>query len=112
MSEVDWWERVLKFGIIWIMFCFGVALLVVTYKLAKADDEFVWVHNPNGNEMVIMPERFDGTVTVEIDEDRPDEHYSDREILKQEEDIEQWWEEDYRAYLRNQGVDENLMRGW
>jgi hypothetical protein len=27
-------------------------------------------------------------------------------------DIEQWWEDGYRDYLREQGVSEGLMRGW
>jgi len=40
------------------------------------------------------------------------EDYLSDELREQQKDINEYWEKDYRDYLRSWGVDENLMRGW
>jgi len=40
------------------------------------------------------------------------EDYLSDELREQQKDINEYWEKDYRDYLRGWGVDENLMRGW
>lgn len=52
-------------------------------------------------------------VEVEVNDryDVYDDYLSD-ELREQQRDIDEYWEEGYRDYLRGWGVDENLMRGW
>ncbi len=40
------------------------------------------------------------------------ENYWDRQLIRQEEGRDDWWDDEYRNWLRDQDVDEGLMLGW
>jgi predicted metal-dependent RNase len=116
MRENIWWERMLKAGTIFIMICFGIALLVATYKMARADEiytvfdsngQIYFTNIPKAEVEVVEP------IEVEVNDryNVYDDYLSDQ-LREQQKDINEYWENDYRDFLRGQGVDENLMRGW
>jgi hypothetical protein len=38
--------------------------------------------------------------------------YWDRETVRMQDEMDEWWDEDYKDYLEEQGVDRGLMMGW
>ena len=83
-------------------------LLIVGVALSMDGSGIITFREPVRVEVDIPEE-----IEVEVN-DRYDvyEDYLSDELREQQEDIDEYWEDGYRDYLRGWDVDENLMRGW
>lgn len=112
-QELDWFEVVLIVVVV-------VALLIALVRACRAWDEFdIWIYDTGPNQKHVIVDDgwgYDGWNCYDPYTYSPWPYYQQRrsewELMQQEMDRQEWWQNDYKNMLRRRGVNEDLLMGW
>jgi hypothetical protein len=106
-----------QFKLLVIMLSIIIGLLFIIDINTSRGAELITDSNGNFQFVYTQPDNIeiiiDEPIKVEVQDNyNVYEDYLNDELREQQEDVDKFWEDDYKEYLRGWGVDENLMRGW